>query len=232
MDLQIVIEEFQDYLAPTLDVYEQAVYLYIFRHSRLLGLSEATIGFKSARLKIALGKGQEGARMAENTCYEKLRSLEAKGCLRVLGTERGGTRVRLNLPSEIPDLIPPAQHAAAITLEEMDFFSVPAHRLAIFQREHGKCFYCLRGLEPTSYVIEHVVPRPEGSNTYRNVVAACLSCNNKKGSTAADDFLRRLYREKYLSATEFDDRLLALQLLRDGQLKPIIGDSAERIKNS
>jgi hypothetical protein len=57
-------------------------------------------------------------------------------------------------------------------------------------------------------------------------VAACLSCNNKKGSTAADDFLRRLYREKYLSATEFDERLLALQLLRDGQLKPIIGDSA------
>jgi hypothetical protein len=115
VDLQIVIEEFQDYLAPTLDVYEQAVYLYIFRHSRLLGLSEAIIGFKSARLKIALGKGQEGARMAEHTCYEKLRSLEAKGCLRVLGTERGGTRICLNLPSEIPNLIPPAQHAAAIT---------------------------------------------------------------------------------------------------------------------
>jgi hypothetical protein len=149
VDLKLVIEEFQDYLAPTLDVYEQAVYLYIFRHSRLLGQSETTIGFKSARLKIALGKGQEGARMAENTCYEKLRSLEAKGCLRVLGTERGGTRIRLNLPSEIPNLIPPAQHAAAITLEEMDFFSVPAHHLAIFQREHGKCFYCLRGLEKT-----------------------------------------------------------------------------------
>ncbi len=143
MDLQIIIEEFQDYLAPMLDVYEQAVYLYIFRHSRLVGLSEVTIGFKSARLKIALGKGQEGARMSEHTCYEKLRSLEAKGCLQILGVERGGTRIRLKLPSEIPNLIPPAQHAAAITLEEMDFFEVPAHRLAIFQREQGQCFYCL-----------------------------------------------------------------------------------------
>jgi hypothetical protein len=111
VDLKLVIEEFQDYLAPTLDVYEQAVYLYIFRHSRLLGQSETTIGFKSARLKITLGKGQEGARMAENTCYEKLRSLEAKGCLRVLGTERGGTRIRLNLPS----LRDPESHPSGTT---------------------------------------------------------------------------------------------------------------------
>ena len=37
MDAKIVLEEFQDYLAPTLDTYEQAVYLYILRHGRLQG---------------------------------------------------------------------------------------------------------------------------------------------------------------------------------------------------
>lgn len=37
MDCQHFIEQFQDYLAPKLDTYEQALYLYIFRHSRLLG---------------------------------------------------------------------------------------------------------------------------------------------------------------------------------------------------
>lgn len=46
MDLKIVLEEFQDYLAPTLDTYEQAVYLYILRHGRLQGKTEVTIGFK------------------------------------------------------------------------------------------------------------------------------------------------------------------------------------------
>ena len=43
MDLKIVLEEFEDYLAPTLDTYEQAVYLYIFRHGRLQGKTEAAI---------------------------------------------------------------------------------------------------------------------------------------------------------------------------------------------
>ncbi len=55
MDAKAIIEEFQDLLAPKLDVYEQAVYLYILRHSRLQGREEVTIGFFSARLRMALG---------------------------------------------------------------------------------------------------------------------------------------------------------------------------------
>lgn len=43
MDAKIVVEEFQDYLAPKLDTYEQAIYLYVFRHGRLQGKSEVTI---------------------------------------------------------------------------------------------------------------------------------------------------------------------------------------------
>ena len=220
MDLKTVIEEIQDYLAPSLDAYEQAIYLFVFRHTRLLGLSEATIGFKSARLKIALGWGKDGASMSERTCYEKLRSLEHKGCIKIVGTERGGTRVQLYLPHEIPGLIPASLHTAVLELEEMDFFAVPENRMLILQREEGKCFYCLRVLNQSNYVIEHVVSRPEGSNSYRNVVAACLRCNNKKGSIMAENFLRLLYREGYLSPEEFDNRLTALQCLRDGQLKP------------
>jgi hypothetical protein len=33
-----------------LDVYGQAIYSYLFRHTRLLGLEEAVIGFKSVAL--------------------------------------------------------------------------------------------------------------------------------------------------------------------------------------
>ena len=60
MDIQQFFIEFQDFLAPKLDTYEQAIYLYVFRHSRLIGLDEVCIGFKSARRKIALGAGAKG----------------------------------------------------------------------------------------------------------------------------------------------------------------------------
>jgi hypothetical protein len=134
MDVKAEIETFQDYLAPKLDAYEQAIYLYIFRHSRLQGKEEVTIGFHSARRKIAFGKGESRTPMSQRTCYEKLRSLESKGFLKVLGTEHGGTKIRLLIPSEIWSLVVP-QKVNPITLEEMDFFAVPENRLAILRRE-------------------------------------------------------------------------------------------------
>lgn len=220
MDVKLVVEEFQDYLAPKLDTYEQVIYLYILRHSRLQGKAETTIGFKSARRKMALGIGTKGMPISEGTCYEKLKSLESKGCLKIVGTERAGTKIQLNLPSEIQGLIPQKQVAADVSLEEMDFFNIPANRLLILQREGNKCFYCLRALTSSNYVIEHVMSRPDGSNTYRNVVAACCNCNNRKGNTPVEEFLRDLYRDGYLGTEDFDRRLAALQLLRNGDLKP------------
>jgi hypothetical protein len=233
MDLKIVLEEFQDYLAPTLDTYEQAVYLYILRHGCLQGKTEVTIGFKSARKKMALGIGEKGKSMSEGTCYEKLRSLESKGCLRVIGTEREGTKVQLYFPSEIDGLVPSEEPAAALTLGEMDFFNIPENRLLILNRENKKCFYCLRVLDISNHVIEHVMSRPAGNNTYRNVVAACHGCNNRKGNSLVDDFLRSRYRNGYLSQDDFESRLEALRVLRSGELKPKISlgfDSHGRIE--
>jgi hypothetical protein len=222
VDVKTEIENFQDYLAPKLDTYEQAIYLYIFRHSRLQDKEDVTIGFKSSRRKFAFGIGENGKPMSEATCYKKLRSLESKGCLKIIGTERDGTRIRLNLPSEIPGLITQTEASPVLSLEEMDFFNIPENRLAILRREANKCFYCLCVLKIPNYVIEHVVSRPEGNNTYQNLVAACFSCNNRKGNRLADEFLRSLYRDGYLSYEEFENRLSALQLLRSGELKPTI----------
>lgn len=75
MDAKQILEQFHDYLAPKLDTYEQAIYLYVLRHSRLQGLDEVVVGFKSARRRIVLGIGEKGKPMAERTCYDKLRSL-------------------------------------------------------------------------------------------------------------------------------------------------------------
>ncbi len=220
MDVQKIIEEFQDYLAPRLDTYEQAIYLYVFRHSRLVDKSEVTIGFKSTRRKMSFGVGEKGKPMSENTCYEKLRSLQAKGCIEIVDVVRDGTKIRLRLPSEIPGVIPAQAPVIPLNLEEVDFFNVPENRLSILRREGNQCFYCLRSVDSANYVIEHVTSRPDGNNSYRNVVAACRSCNNRKGSVSPEDFFRFLHRSGYLSGEEFEARMDALGRLRRGGLRP------------
>jgi 5-methylcytosine-specific restriction endonuclease McrA len=69
--------------------------------------------------------------------------------------------------------------------------------------------------------MEHVISRPDGSNSYKNIVAACRECNNRK-KTSAEDLLRTLYRESFLSASELEDRVSHLERLRLGDLKPEI----------
>ncbi len=220
MDAKSFLEDFQDHLAGKLDTYEQALYLYCVRHSRLIGQPESVIGFKSARRKMAFGIGKAGTPMSGAVCYEKLRLLEKKGCLALLGTERAGTRIKVLLPAEIPGVLPLPVDATAPSLEETDFFEVAENRSRIFRREGEKCFYCLRRINNDNFVIEHVVSRPVGDNSYRNVVAACLQCNNRKSRSGAEDFLRTLYREALLSASDFEDRISHLESLKEGELKP------------
>jgi hypothetical protein len=228
MDAKLTLEQFHDHLAPKLDTYEQAIYLYLLRHSRLQGVEEVVVGFQSARRRMAFGIGEKGKPMAEGTCYEKLRSLESKGCVQIHGSERNGTRLRLNLPCEITDLIPDAAPVVEPNIENLDFFEVPENRPAILRREENRCFYCLRSLNRENYVIEHVCSRPDGNNSYWNVVAACRECNNRKGAIAADEFLRGLYREGFLTSGDLQARLDALARLRNGELKPSSRDSMPR----
>ena len=197
------------------------MYLYCVRHTRLVDLPETVIGFKSARRAMAFGIGKAGSPMSEAVCYDKLRGLEKKGCIKLLGTERAGTRVRVFLPAEIEGVVPGGKEMVTLSLEEVDFFSAPERRAQILRESH-RCFYCLREITEESYVIEHVVSRPAGDNSYRNVVAGCRQCNNRKGNAAADTFLRTLYREGLLTAAELTAALGRLVQLRDGLLKPVI----------
>jgi hypothetical protein len=220
VDVVAFLTEFQDNLAPRLDTYEQAIYLYVFRHSRLIGVDEVVVGFKSARSRMATGIGEKGKPMAEHTCYEKLRSLQGKGCIEVVTVEHRGSRIRLKLPSEIPGVVLAPNSAGPLAIEDMDFFADESNRALILLREAHKCFYCLCSLSADNYVIEHVLSRPKGDNSYRNVVAACRQCNNRKGDSDAEDYLRVLYRESFLSGDEFEQRLSHLQRLRAGELRP------------
>ena len=222
MEIKEFFIQFQDYLAPKLDAYEQAIYLYVFRHSRLLDIDEVVISFKSARTRVACGVGEAGRPMSENTAYLKLSSLQAKNCISIIRTTHKGRLIKLSLPSEMHNLIPEFTPAELMSIEEMDFFTNPNNRLLLLQRENFRCFYTLQSLDETNFVAEHVISRPLGNNSYRNLVAASREANNKKGNSSAEDFLRRMYRDGYLNEQEFLGQLEKLVQLKAGNLKPTL----------
>jgi len=222
-ELREFFQQLSDYLAPKLDTYELAVYLYIFRHTRFIGQNEAVIDFKSARSRIAGGVGEGGKPMSENSIYIRVRSLQQKGCIQIVQSEHKGSRIRLFLQNEIAGIVPSASSAPdQIDIEKIDFFGDPQNRLAILKREDYRCFYTLKRIDGNSFVLDHVISRPVGGNGYRNIVAASRDANNRKGAMPADDFLRQLFREGYLSEQELKDRLQALDDLKGGLLRPII----------
>ncbi len=222
MDTNKFITDLHDHLSQKLDVYEQAIYFYLVRHSRLLGKNEIVVGFKSARNQLPCGIGKSGSAPSERVCYVKTKSLEENGCIKIIGSEHQGTRYKVFLPHEIDGIIPIIKTKSSQTIEEMDFFNDKNNRKFILVREAYKCFYCFAALNERNYVLEHVISRPEGDNSYRNLVASCRQCNNKKGSSEVTDYLRTLYREGFLNNKEFEGRLSHLELLQAGRLKPSI----------
>lgn len=73
----------------------------------------------------------------------------------------------------------------------------------LYERQHGKCHYCKTAmtLPPVNRSerefisereasVDHLLPKSRGgSNSRFNLVAACRSCNNRKGSWSADEFI-------------------------------------------
>ncbi|MEC7770116.1 MAG: HNH endonuclease signature motif containing protein [Bacteroidota bacterium] len=218
------IKDIIDFAEPKMDVYEFAIYMYLIRHTRLIGKEEEVFGFKSIRKSMVIGVGESGKPMSEGVCYGRLRTLETKGFIKSISSEHKGTRIRVLYPSEIGGLV---THSSVIIekeidIEEMDFFEIPENRLKILERDKWKCFYCFKKLNEDNYVLEHVVSRPEGKNTYRNLVASCRTCNNKKDSLNVNDFLRQLYRDNIISDTELKTVSDNLIKLKNGDLKPEI----------
>ena len=104
----------------------------------------------------------------------------------------------------------------------MDFFNNQELRKKILERDNYKCFYCFKKLNSENYVLEHVISRPTGNNSYRNLVASCRTCNNKKDKLNVNNFLRNIYRDNLISAEELNAITEQLENLKNGLLKPKI----------
>jgi hypothetical protein len=69
-----------------------------------------------------------------------------------------------------------------------------AKRAAIFKRAQGCCAYCGETLDPFSgWAADHVVPTSRGGgDDDDNLVAACVTCNVRKGAMSAAEFRHSL----------------------------------------
>jgi hypothetical protein len=226
-DAESVWKQIEDVFVPRLGLsaVERAVYSHLLRHSRLEG--KLRLHFSIAWLARSAGLSYARTRQA-------MRQLLEQGILRLLKRSHTGQTVEVRLPDEIrldfgarlagrKQALRKGADAADAALEEIDFLENQELRKAIHAREQGFCFYCLRQVEEEEKTLDHVVPRVDGGgNSYRNLVSCCPGCNSYKAEMPGGDFLRRLYREGWLTAMELTERLGALKELAGGRLRPVL----------
>jgi len=231
-DAALVWKQLEDDLTPQLrlNLGDRVVYAHLLRHSRLAG---------NTQLRFSIRRLALDAHVSHTSARQAVRRLIAKGALRLIErTPAAGHLVEVRLPNEIP-VVPggtvttgPALRSSPASLELVNFLQSPARREAIHARDRGLCFYCLTRLTPTARCLDHVLPAARGgTNSYRNLVSCCVECNERKGLTAAEDFLRSLCRQRRLTSAELDARLRALDALAAGELRPILGSPAVVIRN-
>jgi 5-methylcytosine-specific restriction endonuclease McrA len=223
---ELVWKQVEDLLVPRLclSVIDRTAYSHLLRHTRLEGV---------LRLRFSIVWLARNIRLSPGPVREAVRRLVSQGALRLIKRSKAGHVVEVRLPGEIRGMRltrierraaakeKALRPRAAVNIEEMDFLHNKPLRKSIHARERGQCFYCLRRISSTVHSLDHVVPRSRsGPNSYRNLVSSCMECNVAKGEKAADDFLRRLYRERRLTAPELAGRLRALDALASGKLRP------------
>ena len=216
MDIGQVVTEIEDHVVPRLklDVGEARLYYHLLRHSRFVGKHDVLI---------SVAQLSEVMNCSKNTVKPRLRTLQDKKVIEVTNTGWAGTRIKVFLPREIQDAVPSETAPEVQDIEIVDFYKDHKYRPAILEREQGRCFYCRRTLTDEDSGLDHAEPqKANGANSYRNVVAACHSCNSSKGDDTAEEFLRKLYRRGFLGADELEARLADVTKLKQGLLRPII----------
>jgi 5-methylcytosine-specific restriction endonuclease McrA len=217
----LVWKQVEDLLVPRLrlSVTDRVVYYHLVRHSRLEG---------KLQFRFSMAWLTRGTFISGSAARRAVHRLIDYGAFRLVQRSKVGHLVEVRLPDEIPATQPdapntrqPERQNHAGDLEELDFQKTKRLRQVIHARERGLCFYCLCQTSPNSRCIDHVVPLAgSGHNSYRNLVSVCWECNAQKGESAAQDFLRGLYRHGRLTPTELTGRLRALNDLASGKLRP------------
>ncbi|PIR67716.1 hypothetical protein COU50_01615 [bacterium CG10_big_fil_rev_8_21_14_0_10_33_18] len=195
-DLQKNIEQFVDFLLPTLTPYEAGLYIFFLRNSYI----------KNNAPEIRIGKrtiaDNLGASRGEKTNYAHVTKLvdglEEKGCVKIGDTNRDGTLYTIFLPEEIPS-VKEKLSIVADPVEE-DYFTNQEKRKEIFERDKYICHYCGEKVTPENATLDHLIPQhKDGKHTKENLKTSCLICNSiKSGKTyeEAAPFLLKSIQER------------------------------------
>lgn len=63
------------------------------------------------------------------------------------------------------------------------FSYAACNRTNVLWRDKNQCQYCGNTFPPDKLTLDHVIPKSRGGdNSWKNLVAACKKCNQKKGS--------------------------------------------------
>ncbi len=82
-----------------------------------------------------------------------------------------------------------------------DYIRIPYKKIIltrknILKRDGHRCAYCGRGDLPLT--VDHVIPKSRGgTDTWENLVAACLPCNNRKGDRTPEEAGMKLRIKPY-----------------------------------
>ena len=172
MDWKIIYRDVEDKLLPhyQCDIWERGLYYYLLGQSRLR---------EQEQIIVPLSQIADGLKCSDFQARKVIRSLSQKGVV-VLEQTRQGHQVRVLLPNELS--IPDAINAQAkLDIETINFFQGRIYLRQILDRERRSCFYCMKEVTEDNCELDHVIPQVNAvNNNYRNIVAACHSCNTRK----------------------------------------------------
>ncbi len=67
-------------------------------------------------------------------------------------------------------------------------------RKNIIRRDNYRCQYC--GVSSSNLTVDHVIPKSRGgTDSWENLVAACIPCNNKKANRTPEEAGMKLLRK-------------------------------------
>lgn len=184
-----------DAVLPLLRPYEFSLYLLLLRATEFRG-GEVRIGKRT--ISARLGKGTRSSQGNYQHITEKLNGLAQAGFIAIGDTTREGTRYRVLLPGSVPAVREMIATSAAPT-KELDYFTDPALRADLMDRDKWTCRYCGESVTAATATLDRIVPQSLGGlSTPANLTTACLTCNSiKSGRTydeAAPDILAALVR--------------------------------------
>ncbi|HKF51782.1 MAG TPA: HNH endonuclease signature motif containing protein [Candidatus Acidoferrales bacterium] len=199
-EMAVVVQEIVDDLQPLLSPYEAAFYWYAFRHSIAKDsnpyLRLSTRVLQRAVIRSSYSRASENA-ISLDKVRETLDALETIGAIRKEGEpNREGTPYRVLIPDEIEACRKLRAERTAkeprteVESKDVDFYNVRENRIKVYERDGYKCRYCGKQLTRFTCTLDHVTPVDAGgTNSFDNLVTACLECNSRKHRRPLGDFL-------------------------------------------